>query len=40
MTDQMLAELMAVVGMASETNKLVTGLQVELDEAFKDGARK
>ena len=40
MTDQMLAELMAVVGMASETNKLVTGFQVELDEALKDGARK
>ncbi len=40
MTDAMLAELMAVVGMASETNKLVTGLQVELDEAFKDGGRK
>lgn len=40
MTDQMLTELMAVVGMASETNKLVTGFQVELDEALKDGARK
>ena len=35
MTDGMLAELMAVVGMANETNKLVTGYQVELDEQFK-----
>ena len=33
------AELMAVIGMASETNRLVTGYQVELDEAFKDGGR-
>jgi AhpD family alkylhydroperoxidase len=28
-------ELMAVVGMASETNKLVKGYQVEIDERFK-----
>ena len=40
MTDAMLAELMAVVGMASETNKIVTGLQVELDEAFRQGGLK
>ena len=26
---------MAVIGMASETNKLVTGYQVEIDEQFK-----
>ena len=39
MTDEMLAELMAVVGMANQTNSLVDGFQVELDEAFKDGGR-
>lgn len=37
MTDAMFAELMAVVGMANETNKLVTGYQVEIDDAFKRG---
>ncbi len=35
MTDQMLGELLAVVGMASETNRLVTGLRVPVDEAFR-----
>jgi AhpD family alkylhydroperoxidase len=40
MTDEMLAELMAVVGMANQTNALVNGFQVELDEAFKDGGRQ
>jgi uncharacterized peroxidase-related enzyme len=35
MTDAMFAELMAVVGMANETNKVVTGYQVEIDERFK-----
>ena len=35
MTDQMFKELMAVVGMANETNKIVTGYQVEVDEQFK-----
>ena len=35
MTDEMFKELMAVIGMASETNKLVTGYQVEIDEQFK-----
>lgn len=39
MTDAMLAELMAVVGMANQTNTLVTGLQVELDAVFKNGGR-
>jgi len=29
------AELIAVVGMAAETNRIVTGLGVETDEAFK-----
>jgi AhpD family alkylhydroperoxidase len=35
MTDAMFKELMGVVGMANETNKLVTGYQVEIDEQFK-----
>jgi AhpD family alkylhydroperoxidase len=35
MTDRMFAELMAVVGMANETNRLATGYQVEIDERFK-----
>jgi AhpD family alkylhydroperoxidase len=35
MTDAMLAELMAVVGMANETNRLASGYQVEIDEQFK-----
>ena len=39
MTDAMLAELMAVVGMANETNALVTGWQVELDEKLREVAR-
>ena len=34
MSDQMFAELMAVVGMANETNRLVSGYQVEIDEKF------
>jgi AhpD family alkylhydroperoxidase len=34
MTDRMFAELMAVVGMANETNRLVSGYQVEIDERF------
>ncbi len=39
MDDAMLAELMAVVGMANETNRLVQGFQVELDPAFAQGGR-
>jgi len=35
MTEAMLGELMAVVGMANETNRLASGYQVEIDEAFK-----
>lgn len=35
MTEPMLGELMAVIGMANETNKLVTGYQVEIDERFR-----
>ena len=33
MTDAMFGELMAVVGMANETNKLVHGYQIPLDSA-------
>jgi len=39
MTDAMFAELMAVVGMANETNRLASGYQVEIDERFETGAR-
>jgi len=39
MTDEMLAELIAVVGMANQTNALANGFQIELDEAFKNGGR-
>jgi AhpD family alkylhydroperoxidase len=35
MTDRMFGELLAVVGMASETNALVTGWRVPVDEAFR-----
>jgi AhpD family alkylhydroperoxidase len=34
MTDAMLAEVMAVVGMANESNRLASGYQVEIDEQF------
>jgi AhpD family alkylhydroperoxidase len=34
MTDEMLGELLAVVGMANETNRLADGYQVEVDDAF------
>ena len=35
MSDAMFAELMAVVGMANETNRLASGYQVEIDERFR-----
>ncbi len=35
MTPEMFAEMMSVVGMANETNRLVTGYRVELDEPFR-----
>ena len=35
MTDDMLGELMAVVGMANETNRLADGYQVEIDDVFR-----
>jgi AhpD family alkylhydroperoxidase len=34
MTDAMLGELMAVIGMANETNRLAVGFQVPIDERF------
>jgi AhpD family alkylhydroperoxidase len=39
MTDEMFQELMAVVGMANETNRLSAGYQVEIDEQFKSRGR-
>jgi len=35
MTDEMLGELMAVVGMANETNRLANGYQIEIDEIYR-----
>jgi AhpD family alkylhydroperoxidase len=35
MTDAMFTELMAVVGMANESNRLASGYQVEIDERFR-----
>ena len=35
MSDDMFRELMAVVGMANETNRLSAGYQIEIDEQFK-----
>jgi AhpD family alkylhydroperoxidase len=35
MTDAQFKELMSVVGMANETNRLVAGYQVEVDDRFQ-----
>ncbi|MES2281626.1 MAG: carboxymuconolactone decarboxylase family protein [Pseudomonadota bacterium] len=35
MTDEMFGEVMAIVGMANETNRLVTGYRVPIDPAFE-----
>lgn len=35
MTDEMFGELMAVVGMANETNRLVNGYRVPIDAAYE-----
>ena len=35
MTDEQLAELLAVVGMANETNSLATGYGVPVDDTFR-----
>ena len=34
MTDEMFGEMMAVVGMANETNRLANGYRVEVDQRF------
>lgn len=39
MTPEMHAELMAVIGMACETNALVSGYRVEIDERLEKAAR-
>lgn len=36
MTDAEFMELIAVIGMASETNRLATALQVPVDERFRE----
>jgi AhpD family alkylhydroperoxidase len=35
MTDAMLMELLAVVGLANETNRLANGLRIDVDRHFK-----
>jgi AhpD family alkylhydroperoxidase len=40
MSDDMLSELMAVVGMANQTNALANGFQIEIDETFRFGGRE
>ena len=35
MSDEMFAEVMAVVGMANESNRLASGYQVPIDDRFK-----
>jgi AhpD family alkylhydroperoxidase len=40
MTNAMLAEVMAVVGMANESNRLASGYQVEIDERFLTLSRR
>jgi AhpD family alkylhydroperoxidase len=36
MTDGMFGEMMAVVGMANETNRLVAGYRVPVDDRFQE----
>jgi AhpD family alkylhydroperoxidase len=40
MSDAMFAELLAVVGMANETNRLANGYQVEIDERVAKAAKQ
>lgn len=40
LNDKMLSELMAVVGMANQTNALAAGFQVDVDDVFINGGRK
>jgi AhpD family alkylhydroperoxidase len=39
MSEEMLSELMAIIGMANQTNSLANGLQIEVDQVFRDGGR-
>ncbi len=39
MSDAMLMELMAVVGLANETNRLANGLRVDVDRSFRPETR-
>ena len=40
LNDEMLSELMAVVGMANQTNALANGFQLDVDDAFQNGGRE
>jgi AhpD family alkylhydroperoxidase len=40
MSDAMFAELLAVVGMANETNRLANGYQIETDERIAKAAKQ
>ena len=40
MSDAMFSELMAVVGMANQTNRMSSGYQVEIDDRFKTGPQR
>jgi len=40
MSDAMLSELLAVVGMANETNRFANGYQVEVDDKIAQAARQ
>jgi hypothetical protein len=37
MSEEMLSELMSIVGMANQTNALANGFQIEVHEAFHRG---
>ena len=37
MNDQMLSELMSVIGLANQTNALANGFQIEIDASFREG---
>ncbi len=39
MTDEMLSELMGVIGMANQTNSLANGFQIDVDKVFRNGGR-
>jgi AhpD family alkylhydroperoxidase len=40
MTDEMLGEVLAVVGLANQTNALAAGFQVQVDDQFKQSNLK